>query len=102
MTTRRTFLKSSATALAVPGLAPAAARPDVVPIALVGCGGMGKNHLRLLAQNKRVAITHLCDVDSTRLADAAKIATDAGHSPKATKDLRQVLDDKSVVAVWMA
>ena len=102
MTTRRAFLKASAAAVMVPTLAPAAARPDVVPVALVGCGGMGKNHLHILAQNKRVAITHVCDVDSTRLADAAKIATDAGHSPKPVKDLRQVLDDKAVVAVWMA
>src|SRR5204863_9296195 len=37
-----------------------------------------------------------------RLADAAKIATDAGHQPKAEKDLRKVLEDKSLVAVWMA
>jgi predicted dehydrogenase len=102
MTTRRTFLKSSAAALAVPALAPAAARPDAIPVALVGCGGMGKNHLRLLAQNKRVSITHVCDVDSTRLADAAKVATDAGHSPKPVRDLRRVLDDKAVTAVWMA
>src|SRR5438045_3989453 len=102
MTTRRTFLKSSAAALAVPALAPAAGRLETLAVALVGCGGMGKNHLRALAQNKAVRITHVCDVDSNRLAEAAKIATDAGHSPKTAKDLRQVLDDKAPGAVWIA
>jgi anaerobic selenocysteine-containing dehydrogenase len=39
MTTRRTFLKASAAAVAVPAVAPAVARPDTLTVALVGCGG---------------------------------------------------------------
>lgn len=99
MTTRRTFLTASA-AIALPAAAPAALQPESLGVALVGCGGMGKNHLKLLAANKRVRILHVCDVDSTRLADAAKIAE--AHAPKATPDLRTVLADKGVHAVWMA
>jgi predicted dehydrogenase len=105
MTTRRTFLKSSAAgaaALAVPAAAPAIIKADTLSVALVGCGGMGKAHLGLLAKNKQLSIAYVCDVDSNRLADAAKIATDAGHQPKAERDLRKVLEDKSVTAVWMA
>jgi len=102
MSSRRTFLKSSAVALAAPSLAPAAVGPDKLTVCLMGCGGMGSNHLKLLAKNPRIAIVHVCDADSKRLAAAAKIAADAGHPVKATKDIRTVLDDKNVQAVWMA
>ena len=102
MTTRRTFLASSAAALAVPAAAPAVGRADTLSVSLVGCGGMGSNHLRLLAKNKQLNIAYVCDVDANRLADAAKVAADAGHKPRAEKDLRKVLEDKSVAAVWIA
>ena len=98
---RRTFLASTA-AVAVSSAVLGADTADAVPIAVIGCGGMGTNHLKLLAANKRVKIAAVCEVDGTRLTAAAKIATDAGHSPKATKDLREVLDDKNVKAVWIA
>jgi len=105
MSTRRTFLKSSAAgaaAMAVPSSAPAEGKPDTLTIALIGCGGMGRSHLSLLVKNKQVKIAYVCDVDEKRLADAAKMATSAGHSPKTEKDLRKILDDKTVNAVWMA
>jgi predicted dehydrogenase len=103
-TTRRTFLKTSAASTAAVALTASvpAAEPGKLPIALIGCGGMGTNHLKLLAAHKQLAIAAVCDVDATRLANAAKIATDAGHTPKATKDLREVLDNKDVKAVWIA
>jgi predicted dehydrogenase len=102
MTTRRTFLATSAAALAVPAAAPAAGRPDKLTVALIGCGGMGTNHLRLLAKHPQLTVAAVCDVDANRLAAAAKVAADAGHQPKAEKDLRRVLDDKAVQAVWIA
>src|SRR5947207_518514 len=104
-TTRRTFLKTSAVgaaALAVPAAAPAGGRLDKLTVAVIGPGGMGKNHLKLLAANKAVNIAYVCDVDSKRLEEAAKIATDGGHKTEAVKDLRRVLDDKAVNAVWIA
>lgn len=102
MTTRRTFLKAGAAALAVPAATPAAGKPDKLTVALIGCGGMGSNHLRQLVKHKQLTIGYVCDVDSMRLAAAAKVATDAGHAPKAERDLRKVLDDKAVNAVWIA
>jgi predicted dehydrogenase len=63
---------------------------------------MGTNHLRNLVQNPRVKIAYVCDADANRLAAAAKIAADAGHPVRAEKDIRRVLDDRAVVAVWMA
>ncbi|MFM8273777.1 MAG: Gfo/Idh/MocA family protein [Gemmata sp.] len=102
MSTRRTFLKTSAAALTLAGGAPAKAGPDKLTVALMGCGGMGKHHLNHLVKHKQLSIAYVCDVDEKRLADAAKIAADAGHTPKAVKDVRTVLDDKTVNAVWMA
>src|SRR5688572_5371229 len=98
---RRTFLASSAAAVAA-SAATAALRADRLPIALVGCGGMGTNHLRLLAARKDVELRYVCDADTTRLANAAKIAADGGHPVKPVGDLRRVLDDKAVAAVWHA
>jgi predicted dehydrogenase len=63
---------------------------------------MGSNHLRLLAPNKQVTIAYVCDVDARRLETAAKTASAAGHPVKPVKDLRTVLDDKAVNAVWIA
>jgi predicted dehydrogenase len=97
---RRAFLASGA--VTVSSAALSADTTPAVPVAVIGCGGMGTNHLKMLATNKRVKLAAVCDVDSTRLANAAKIATDAGHAPKATKDLREVLDNKDVKAVWIA
>jgi predicted dehydrogenase len=102
MTTRRTFLKASAAAMAIPGAAPAVGRADKLTIGVIGPGGMGKNHLKLLAPSKQVSIAYVCDVDSKRLEEAAKIASDASHPVKPVKDLRTVLEDKSVNAVWIA
>src|SRR5262245_32656532 len=102
MTTRRSFLKASAAAVAVPAVAPAVGKPDTLTVALIGCGGMGKNHLKLLAANKQLKIAHVCDVDVKRLEEAAKIATDGGHKVTPVKDLRTVLDNRAVNAVWIA
>lgn len=101
--TRRSFIQTSAAATAALVTAsPSPAAEDRLPIALVGCGGMGTNHLRLLAGRKDVAIKYVCDADATRLTAAAKIATDAGHAVSPVKDMRKVLEDKSIVAVWHA
>jgi len=101
--TRRSFLQSSAAATAALATArPSPAADDRLPIALVGCGGMGTNHLKLLSRRKDVAIRYVCDADANRLAAAAKIAADAGHAATPVKDMRKILDDKSVVAVWHA
>jgi hypothetical protein len=75
---------------------------DKLAVALVGCGGMGRNHLGLLVKHKQLNVAYVCDADENRLKDAAKVASDAGHAVKAVKDMRAVFDDKAVNAVWMA
>src|SRR3954471_6615193 len=80
----------------------AQAAGDVLTIAVIGPGGMGTNHLKLLSARKDVRVAYVCDVDANRPASAAKLVEQNGGSPKAVKDLRQVLDDKSIEAVWIA
>ncbi len=105
-TDRREFLKRTgqgAAALALTGAAQARAANEKFVVGLIGPGGMGSNHLQLLAANKQLQLAYVCDVDETRLATAAATAEKlSGTAPKAVKDLRKVLDDKSVDAVWIA
>lgn len=108
---RREFLDNTAalTAVAAGGTlalqaAPAQAADDGrMAVALIGCGGMGTNHLRLLSQRKDVRVAYVCDVDANRLAAAAKLVETSGNGvPQATGDLRKVLADPLVKAVWIA
>lgn len=74
-----------------------------MPVALIGPGGMGGNHLDLLVRNPRVKVATICDPDSDRLAKAAKTVEDvAKNTPNAVADMRRVFDDKSIQAVWIA
>ena len=103
---RRTILKDSvqgAAALAFAGGPARGAAERRVTVGLIGAGGMGSNHLRLLAARRDVEVAYVCDVDRDRLAEAASVVEKgSGKAPKAVKDLRQVLDDRRVEAVWIA
>jgi predicted dehydrogenase len=107
-TDRREFLKRSgqataAATLALSATARAQGANERFVVAVIGPGGMGSNHLRLLSTNKAVQVAYVCDVDEKRLAAAAEtVGKLGGGTPKAVKDMRQVLDDKSVDAVWVA
>jgi len=101
---RRTFLKQNL-ALGTGALltANAKAAANVIKVGFIGPGGMGTNHLKLLVQRKDVSIDYICEPDAARLANAIKLVQDAkGKEPKGVKDMRQVLDDKSIDAVWIA
>lgn len=103
---RRGILRSSAlsaAALSVGGVVSRGAAEQQVVIGLIGAGGMGGNHLRLLAARKDVEIAYVCDVDHPRLTEAVSLVEKgSGRAPKGVKDLRQVLNDRRVEAVWIA
>ena len=105
-TPRRTFLGtagSGTAAWALGGVQTRGSTARQVTVGLIGAGGMGTNHLRLLAARRDVEVAYVCDVDRKRLAEgAAVVASSAGKAPKAATDLRQVLDDRRVDAVWIA
>ena len=64
---------------------------------------MGSNHLNQLVGNKEVTVAYVCDVDAKRLADAASVVEKkTSKAPKAVKDMREVLNDKDVDAVFIA
>jgi predicted dehydrogenase len=105
---RREFLKTSAVAAAATILTSgqplqADEKTNLIRVGLIGPGGMGSNHLKLLSARNDVQVTWVCDVDQKRLEDAAKIVKDgSGNSPQATGDLRKVLADPTVDAVFIA
>ncbi|HEY7155538.1 MAG TPA: Gfo/Idh/MocA family oxidoreductase [Gemmataceae bacterium] len=104
-TTRRTFLGAASVGTAawtVAGAAQAAPSRKIV-LGMIGPGGMGTNHLKQLCKREDVVVAYVCDVDGKRLAAAAKLVESAtGKAPKAVKDLRRVLDDGGVDAIFIA
>lgn len=107
--TRRTFLRhtslSAATAASLHLTSGVRAQSpnSKFTIGLIGPGGMGTGHLKTLVKNDAVDLAYVCDVDQNRLAAAVKNVTDAGRkAPKAVGDLRRILEDKSVDAVFIA
>lgn len=106
MTNRRQFLQETglgvATIAALSTSAAAAANEKFV-VGVIGPGGMGSNHVKNLASYADVEIAYVCDVDSNRAAIAAKAVENVkGSAPKIVTDMRKVLDDKTVDAVFIA
>jgi len=102
---RRDVLQSAAAGAAALAFSPpsSAAESKKIVLGIIGPGGMGLNHLRNLVKRKDVEIAYVCDVDKNRLATAAKeVEAGSGKAPKAGTDLRVMLDDKAVDAVFIA
>lgn len=110
--TRRRFLEDSILATAAAAAVPLtlnAEEPksksanEKVTVAIIGCGIRGKQHARELARDADCEIAYVCDPDSDRTAEvSAQLVEQKRPAPKAVSDLRVVLDDKSVDAVFIA
>src|SRR5437868_3002264 len=88
-----------------------ATRPDKVVLALIGIGstvpgsvgGRGRQLLHPFSGFKDVDIAHLCDIDENFFPFGQKIlAAGQRREARVEKDLRRVLEDKSVDAVVVA
>ncbi len=105
---RRRFLAASGAAVAGAGLAlegrlRADSPSEAVVLAVIGTGGRGAGVAEMLAGMPGVRVAALCDVDEARLGKAqTSLAAKGGSGPTAVKDLRHVLDDKSIDAVMIA
>jgi predicted dehydrogenase len=92
---RRRFLGEASlgvAALSAASYARAAGALARVRLAMIGCGGMMRHHIAGFAQRKDAEVIAVCEVDSNRLAQAAKTVQKAsGRAPAAEKDLRKVL-----------
>jgi predicted dehydrogenase len=113
---RRRFFEDSLLATAAVAGAAAVPRPsaaadeqpktganDKITAAIIGCGIRGKQHAQELARLADCQIAYVCDPDSSRAAEvAASLARLGRPAPKASRDLRAVLDDRSVDVVFIA
>ena len=113
--TRRRFLEDSllaaAAAAATAALPESAFAADPAPVsandkinvAIIGCGIRGKQHAAELCRLTDCEITCVCDPDRDRAsALAAQIVKLNRPQPKAVQDLRVILEDKSIAAVFIA
>ncbi|HET6575461.1 MAG TPA: Gfo/Idh/MocA family oxidoreductase [Fimbriiglobus sp.] len=100
--TRRQFVRSSAAlSLTAAGFARAADRPgDKVRVAVMGVHGRGKQLLPVFLGQPDVEVTHLIDPDESVVPAAlAVVGKKQSAAPKVEKDVRRVLEDKSVTAL---
>ena len=108
MTTRRDFLRQSASAMAASIIlprslrshtfvAPSVGASDQLNVALVGCRGMGWSDLRDIMNHPGMNCVALCDVDRSvldrRAADAEK---NWGRRPQLFGDYRRLLEMKDL------
>ena len=106
-TERRTFLKTAGLSTLALGLATASGNAqeahEKTVVGVVGTGGMGSRHTQELARRADVEVAYVCDVDQGRLQSAAgQVESQTGRTPLAVADLRRVLDDPRVEAVYIA
>jgi predicted dehydrogenase len=111
--TRRQFLEDSLLAAAtaatfsLPRPASAAetgpSSKDKLAVAIIGCGIRGQQHAGELARLSDCDVTWVCDPDKDRADEvAAALAAKGRARPKTAQDLRRILDDQSVAAVFIA
>jgi predicted dehydrogenase len=74
-----------------------------IRLAVVGCGGRGRDVLGVFLQHPEIVCAAVCDVDDAMLAKAvAQVEQNRGKRPDTAKDFRRVLDRKDVDAVLIA
>jgi predicted dehydrogenase len=72
-------------------------------MAVIGTNGRGLAHIECLTGMKDVEIAYICDVDDRAIAKGLKeTAKQQKVEPKALKDFRKALEDKSLDAVTIA
>ena len=101
---RREFIKhvstGVATAAALSSGVSAQSANSKIRVGVIGCGGRGCDVAEKMAMVKDVSITHVCDANKIRLAEAAKqFQVSENH---AVADMRRILDDGSIDAVIVA
>jgi len=76
---------------------------DTIRVAIVGLRGRGKAHLGGFPKLPNVTVAAICDIDDAVLAETAKgMASQGLPEAKQYKDIRKLLDDKSIDVVSIA
>lgn len=114
---RRTVLKTTATAAVAAGLGTGAlahlaptnsegrAKRKVSPnekitMGLIGCNGMGAANMRNLMGHDDVEFVSICDVDKNRInGDYKEVEKKYGKAPEVVEDYRKMLERKDIDAI---
>jgi len=77
---------------------------DKIVLALIGAGSRGINAIINCCKiNEKVTIKTVCDVNSTKLANAAAtVEKELGYRVATTGNLKEIMNDRDVDAVWIA
>jgi predicted dehydrogenase len=85
------------------GLLRAQAPPsDQINLGVIGSGGRGTFVMTVFQKTASVRVSAIADVYEPNLENALSVAAKAGSHPKAYRNYRQLLDDKSIHAVLIA
>ena len=102
----KTLVGSAGITIASSGLLTSACRGanDKVVLAIIGAGGRGMRCIISCCKaNTNVEIKIVCDVNDIRSAKGAEeIEKQFGYKPLVTRNLKEVLEDKDIDAVWIA
>src|SRR6266550_4759628 len=79
-----------------------AAPSDRIVMGVVGAGGRGTFVMGVFQKDQAVSVGAICDVYEPNLERGLSTATKAGSHPKAYRNYKQLLDDKSIQAVLIA
>ncbi len=100
---RRTFVFSSGAALTAAAAARAAGANERVNVGVVGVRGRGREHISLIGSRPDANVAAVCDVDSANAERAAQLAEKVqGRKAKEYRDIRRLLEDKSIDAISIA
>ncbi len=111
--TRRDFIKSSmvagATFVAAAPFSKVLGANNDIRLAIVGVGSKGAGggerlggHCRDFSRIEGVRIVAVCDSDQSRLDRAVRLLQEDGHTVKAYKDVRKLLEDKEIDVISSA
>ena len=85
------------------GAAKKAAPSDRLRVAVIGVNGRGMSHVRAFSDRPDTEVAVICDVDDTTFERPRKLVeSKTGKAPTFQKDLRRVLEDKSIDIVTIA
>ncbi len=104
---RRSFIKSTsltagAFSISARSWAQVEGSNSDVRVAVIGCGGRGKDHVSGFSKTSGVRITALCDADASHTAEHAAKLKDENKSVEVFTDIRKLLESKNVDVVAMA
>lgn len=97
-------ISQSASALAAEEKPGAVSANEKMSVAVVGVRGRGGSHLGGFGGNKFTQVTHICDVDETVGQQSCDefAAARGGQRPEFVKDIRKLLENKSIDIVSIA